>query len=146
MRFHVLRNRLPHQRDQRAIAKILTGAGASELQKFSIELFDIGKVEFVLGVKADVFPGVGSQEQAISPDYIAAAEIADNDVIAARIELIDVEIVFIGGLKAFVKLKVKNLKPEFLRFSDFTFILGDLNFEPLHFKKANIRIAFAQTI
>jgi hypothetical protein len=38
-------------------------------------------------------------------------------------------------LKTLIELKIKNLKPQFLRFPDFMMIRGDLNLEILHSSK-----------
>jgi len=62
-------------------------------------------------------------------------------VIAKRIERIDVEAALVGGLETFVHLQVENLKPQSLRFANFTLIRGDFDFEFRHFfEKRNTRL------
>ena len=88
---NLLDDRLPHERNQRSVAKVFTRARAAELHQFAVQCFNPRQIEFFLGVKADVTTRLRSAKQAVSTDNIAAAQFPDNQMIAIGIEFVDIQ-------------------------------------------------------
>lgn len=78
---------------------------------------------------------LGAAHQSIGADDIVTFDVADDQMVAKRIELVDIETGRVGALQSLIEFQVKNLEAQTLRFDDLSGIAGDSNCEISHAAK-----------
>src|SRR5687767_2539716 len=129
---HLLDDRLPHERDESAIAEILARAGASKLHELAFKFQYLRQIELLLGVKTYMPARLSAAHETVGADHVAAAPIAHDQMIAIRIELVHVQPPVVGRLQSFIELEIKDFKPEALSLFDLAGLRGDFDFKVGH--------------
>src|ERR1051325_4852813 len=131
-------DRLPHKRDQRPVAKVLARARAAELHQFALKFFDVAEIELLFRVKADMSARLFAAQQSVGADDLAAAQLADDQMLAIGIELVNVQAALVGGRQAFMQFQIEDIEAKPLGLLDLGRLAGNLDFEIRHSSEGNI--------
>jgi len=104
----------PQAVEDEGVAVIHVDAGTAEFEDFLANRVVGGEIEELVAVIAEILRGGFTGLQAIGADELGSIEVADHEVVAERIEGIDVQTGALGSGKAFAQFKIEDEKAEAL--------------------------------
>lgn len=121
---HVAGDPGPDEADDRAVAVVGVDAGAADLDEAGADRVERGEVELALGVQASGDRGPFRRQQPVGADDLAGERVADEQVVAVRVEGVDVEAGLRGGQQG-AELTGEDVVPQALRGSYVVLVTGE---------------------
>jgi len=96
------------------VAVVDVDAGAAQLENFSANGFVNGKIKELIAVVAEIEAGDLAGLEAVGADEFAGFEVADHEMVAERVEGVDIEAGTVGSRETFAQFEVKDVVAETL--------------------------------